>query len=80
MKKSPLKTEIIKGTDISIYRELTGGIYFGEPRGRSEDGKTAFDTCVYTTEEVERILKLAYEYAGKRRKHLTVLLTQFTLT
>ncbi|MEP2025120.1 MAG: 3-isopropylmalate dehydrogenase [Reichenbachiella sp.] len=70
--KSPLKEEIVEGSDFVVIRELTGGIYFGEPRGRSEDGNTAFDTCVYKREEVERILELAYEYAGKRRKHLTV--------
>lgn len=70
--KSPLKEEIVEGSDFVVIRELTGGIYFGEPRGRSEDGNTAFDTCVYNKDEVKRILDLAYEYAGKRRKHLTV--------
>lgn len=70
--KSPLKEEIVEGSDFVVIRELTGGIYFGEPRGRSEDGHTAFDTCVYNKDEVKRILDLAYEYAGKRRKHLTV--------
>lgn len=70
--KSPLKEEIVEGSDFVVIRELTGGIYFGEPRGRSEDGNTAFDTCVYNKDEVKRILELAYEYAGKRRKHLTV--------
>jgi len=70
--KSPLRKEIVEGADILVIRELTGGIYFGEPRGRSEDGNTAFDTCVYTRGEIERILHLAFEYAGKRRKHLTV--------
>ena len=53
-------------------RELTGGMYFGRPQGRSEDGNTAYDTCVYTREEIERIVKLAYEYAMKRRKKVTV--------
>jgi 3-isopropylmalate dehydrogenase len=53
-------------------RELTGGIYFGKPQGRSEDGNTAYDSSVYTREEIERILKLAFEYAGVRRKKLTV--------
>ncbi|GHU81024.1 hypothetical protein FACS1894145_7940 [Bacteroidia bacterium] len=53
-------------------RELTGGIYFGRPQGRSEDGETAYDTCVYTVEEIERIIRLAYGYALKRRKKLTV--------
>ena len=70
--KSPLRQDIVEGADFVVVRELTGGIYFGQPRGRSEDLKTAFDTCVYTAEEIERILKLAYDYAGKRNKRLTV--------
>ena len=70
--KSPLRKEIVKGTDFMCIRELTGGLYFGRPQGRSEDGNTAYDTCVYTREEVERIVKLAYEYAMKRRKKVTV--------
>ncbi|HJB84729.1 MAG TPA: 3-isopropylmalate dehydrogenase [Candidatus Alistipes merdigallinarum] len=70
--RSPLKTEIVKGADFLCVRELTGGMYFGRPQGRSEDGNTAYDTCVYTREEVERILKLAFEQAQKRRKQLTV--------
>ena len=70
--KSPLKKELIEGADFMCIRELTGGIYFGRPQGRSEDGNTAYDSCVYTREEVERIVRLAYQYAQKRRKHLTV--------
>lgn len=70
--KSPLKEELISEVDFVVIRELTGGIYFGEPRGRSEAGDKAFDTCVYTRPEVERILELAFEYAAKRRKKLTV--------
>lgn len=70
--RSPLREDIVEGSDFVVIRELTGGIYFGEPRGRSEDGQKAFDTCVYSVDEIERILKLAYQYAGKRRKHLTV--------
>ena len=69
--KSPLKPELIEGVDFIVVRELTGGIYFGEPRGRSEDGLTAFDTCVYTRAEVERIGRLAFEYARGRAKRLT---------
>jgi 3-isopropylmalate dehydrogenase len=53
-------------------RELTGGLYFGRPQGRSEDGNTAYDTCIYTREEIERIVRLGYDYARKRRKKLTV--------
>ena len=70
--KSPLKTELVDGADFMCIRELTGGMYFGRPQGRSEDGQTAYDTCVYTAEEIERIVRLGFEYAGKRRKKLTI--------
>ncbi|WP_416864985.1 MAG: 3-isopropylmalate dehydrogenase [Imperialibacter sp.] len=70
--KSPLKNDRVEGADFVVVRELTGGIYFGQPRGRTEDQKTAFDTCVYSVDEIERILKLAFEYARKRNKRLTV--------
>jgi 3-isopropylmalate dehydrogenase len=69
--KSPLRTDLVEGADFVVIRELTGGIYFGE-RGRSEDLNKAFDTMMYTREEVERILKLAFEYAAKRNRRLTV--------
>ena len=70
--KSPLRADLVEGADFMCIRELTGGMYFGRPQGRSEDGNTAYDTCVYTREEVERILHLAYKYAGQRRKKVTV--------
>ena len=70
--KSPLRKELVNGADFVVIRELTGGIYFGEPRGRSEDLNRAYDTCVYTRPEVERILKLGFEYAAKRDRRLTV--------
>ena len=69
--KSPLKTELVDGADFLCIRELTGGMYFGK-KGRLDDGNTAFDTCIYSRNEVERILRLAFDYAGRRRKHLTV--------
>ena len=69
--KSPLRRELVEGADFVCIRELTGGIYFGE-KGRKDNGNTAFDTCTYTRVEIERILKLAYEFAGKRNKKLTV--------
>jgi len=69
--KSPLRRELVEGANFVAIRELTGGIYFGD-KGRKDDGNTAYDLCVYTREEVERILKLAYEFAGKRNKKLTV--------
>jgi len=69
--KSPLKTGLVDGADFLCIRELTGGMYFGE-KGRKDGGNTAYDTCIYSRAEVERILRLAFEYAGRRRKHLTV--------
>ena len=69
---SPLKNHVINGVDFVVFRELTGGIYFGEPRGRTEDGDTAFDTCVYSKSEVRRIAKLAFEAAQKRQGRLTL--------
>ena len=60
--KSPLRRELIEKADFVCIRELTGGIYFGE-KGRNETRDKAWDVCVYTREEVERIIRLAYEYA-----------------
>jgi 3-isopropylmalate dehydrogenase len=70
--KSPLKREIVLGVDIMMIRELTGGIYFGKPQGRSEDGNTAYDSCVYSRYEIERVVRLACDYAMKRSKKITV--------
>jgi len=70
--KSPLKNHIVHGTDIMIVRELTGGIYFGRPQGRTEDGTTAYDTCIYSVNEIERISKFAYKLAKERKKKLTL--------
>lgn len=70
--RSPLRTELVENADFVCIRELTGGIYFGRPQGRSEDGLTAFDSCVYTKDEITRICKLGFEYAMRRRKKLTV--------
>ncbi len=68
----PLKDEIVgNGLDILVVRELTGGIYFGD-RGTSEDGKTSWDTEKYSWEEIERIVRLGFQFAQKRQKHLTV--------
>lgn len=69
--KSPIKKEIVEGADFTVVRELTGGMYFGM-KGRTEDGKTAFDTNIYSVYEIERILKTAFEIAGTRRKKLLV--------
>ena len=70
--RSPLRYDLVEGADFICVRELTGGLYFGRPQGRSEDGNTAYDTCVYSREEIERICRLGFEYAGKRRGKLTV--------
>lgn len=67
--KSPLKDELVRGADFVCIRELTGGMYFGE---KHEGDDYAYDTNKYTRGEIERILKVAYEYAARRRKHLTV--------
>jgi 3-isopropylmalate dehydrogenase len=69
--RSPLKSERIIGTDLVVYRELTGGIYFGK-KGRGEDGRSAYDHCDYTVEEIDRIARLAFEAAGRRRGKLTL--------
>ncbi len=69
--KSPLRRELIEKADFVCIRELTGGIYFGE-KGRNETRDKAWDVCVYTREEVERIIRLAYEYAMNRRKKLCI--------
>jgi 3-isopropylmalate dehydrogenase len=69
--KSPLRADLVDGADFIVIRELTGGIYYGEPRGRTENGLKAFDTNVYSKDEIFRVAKLAFEYAGQRRKKLT---------
>lgn len=67
--KSPLKDELVKGADFICIRELTGGMYFGEKKEGTEE---AYDTNYYTRHEVERILRVAYGYARRRHRHLTV--------
>ena len=69
---SPLKNHIIENLDILIVRELTGGVYFGEPRGLVEDAKPpyAFNTMVYNEDEIRRIAKVAFEAAMNRDKKL----------
>jgi len=71
---SPLKPEIVRGLDIVIVRELTGGLYFGSPRGIEdlENGeKRGVNTCIYTTSEIERVTKVAFELAKKRGNKVT---------
>jgi len=69
---SPLKNHLLQNVDFIVYRELTGGIYFGE-KGKNEAGTIAFDNCVYSVEEITRISKLAFESALKRKKKLTLI-------
>lgn len=68
---SPLKEDVIKDSDILIVRELTSGLYFGEPRERRENGQVAVDTMYYHREEIERIVDYAFKSAMQRKKHLT---------
>ena len=71
---SSLKRELVEGLDIMILRELTGGVYFGEPRGIEElpgGGRRAVDTQVYTTAEIERIAAVGFELAAKRQNKVT---------
>ena len=70
---STLKREVIQGVDILVVRELTGGLYFGQPKGieKVPEGERAVDTLVYTTPEIERIARIAFEAARRRRHHLT---------
>ena len=66
---SPLKPELVQGVDLMVVRELTGGIYFGQPR--TEGAQRAVDTMVYTREEVERIAHIAFRIARGRRRKVT---------
>ncbi len=70
---SPLRPDLLEGVDLLVVRELTGGIYFGEPRGRHEVGgqQTAFDTMIYSENEVRRVVRLAFDLARQRRKKVT---------
>lgn len=68
---SPLKKEIILGTDFTIYRELTGGIYFGEKK-LNDEGTVASDLCEYSEKEISRIAHLAFKAAKNRRNKLTL--------
>ena len=69
MHKSPLKDELVRGADFICIRELTGGMYFGEKKEGTDE---AYDTNYYSRPEVERILRVGYQYARQRRRHLTV--------
>ncbi len=66
---SPLRPEAVAGIDLLTVRELTGGIYFGQPVGN--DGREAFNTMRYNVEEIERVARVAFEWARKRRNKVT---------
>jgi 3-isopropylmalate dehydrogenase len=68
---SPLRADVFEGTDLLIVRELLGGLYFGQPRGFSDDKTEAFNTMRYSTEEVERVARVAFESAGERGRKVT---------
>src|SRR3989441_6052276 len=71
---SPLKRSVVEGTDIMVIRELTGGLYFGEPRGVerfADGGARAINTMAYTAREIERVARVGFDVARKRRKRLT---------
>ncbi|MCA9965616.1 MAG: 3-isopropylmalate dehydrogenase [Anaerolineales bacterium] len=70
---SPLKSERVKGVDLIILRELTGGIYFGSPQGRDagENGRFGYNTMIYNEVEIRRIVEIAFDLARKRRKKVT---------
>ncbi len=70
---SPLKPEKLAGVDLIVVRELTGGLYFGQPKGREMvDGRErAVDTLVYTDEEIRRVVRMAFQLAEKRRRKVT---------
>jgi len=67
--KSPLRAELVEGADFVCIRELTGGMYFGE---KYQDNDKAYDTNYYTRPEIERILRVGFDYARRRHNHLTV--------
>jgi 3-isopropylmalate dehydrogenase len=71
IESSPLKNHVVEGTDMLIVRELTGGLYYGTPRGIDADGKAARNTMAYTRPQVERVTRRAFELARNRRKKVT---------
>ncbi len=68
---SPLKAENVRGADVLVVRELLGGLYYGEPRGRDADGSAAFNTLRYSVAEIERVARVAFEAARTRRRLVT---------
>jgi len=73
VQSSPLKREVVENVDLVIVRELTGGLYFGEPQGRQDnaEGRAAVDTLYYTEAEIGRLMRVAFDLARQRRKKIT---------
>src|SRR5688500_4819820 len=69
--EGPLKPQVLAGTDLLVVRELTGGLYYGQPRGTEDDGQSAVNTMRYSRTEVERIAHVAFRSARRRRKRVT---------
>jgi len=67
----PLKPQVLADTDILVVRELTGGLYYGEPRGLASDGRSAVNTLRYTTDEIARVAHRAFTLSRSRRRHVT---------
>src|SRR5947199_10591055 len=68
--RSPLKADRLEDVDVLIVRELTGGLYYGEPRGREGGGAAAVNTLRYTAAEIKRVARVAFESARQRRGHV----------
>ena len=66
----PLKANVLAGTDLVVVRELTGGLYYGQPRGIAADGQSAVNTLTYTRGEIERVARVAFDLARRRRRKL----------
>ena len=74
--RSPLKAEVVRGTDFICVRELTSGIYFGRPQGRDEGGDRAVDTCTYSRQEIERVLHGAFRYGDEKTEECSLVLAR----
>ncbi len=69
-RSGPLKPEVLAGTDVLVVRELTGGLYYGEPRGVADDGRSAVNTLRYSVEEIARVAHRAFALARTRRRRV----------
>ena len=67
----PLKARVLEGTDVLVVRELTGGLYYGQPRGFADDHSAAINTLRYTRDEIDRIARVAFDAARRRKRRVT---------